>query len=186
MGTIHGNGSMPFPFVTLNEVPIDSWSQLVIVKDANGFQKFYRNGTLVCSDADAAAAGKVRPFRDRERGEPLRLAVPLGGSIGEAWIYPRELPPTRSAATSSPRRRPTRPRFRRRPCGAARWTPIPRPTPVPSTATDPQGHAPDLRRDAEEKVALDPRYLRGRLRHLSSDARCPSRCRPTTECPPIS
>src|SRR5688500_6095974 len=40
MGTIHGNGSMPFPFVTLNEVPIDSWSQLVIVKDANGFQKF--------------------------------------------------------------------------------------------------------------------------------------------------
>ncbi len=92
MGTIHGNGSMPFPYVTLNEVPIDSWSQLVIVKDAAGFQKFYRNGELVCSDSDAAAAGKVRPFHDRERGEPLRLAVPLGGSIGEAWIYPRELP----------------------------------------------------------------------------------------------
>jgi acetyl esterase/lipase len=91
MGTIHGNGSMPFPYVTLNEVPIDSWSQLVIVKDAKGFQKFYRNGTLVCSDAESCHAGKVRPFRDRERGEPLRLAVAQGGRIGEAWIHSREL-----------------------------------------------------------------------------------------------
>jgi hypothetical protein len=91
MGTIHGNGSMPFPYVTLNEVPINSWSQLVIVKDSKGFQKFYRNGTLVCSDSNAAPAGKVRPFRDRERGEPLRLAMPLGGRAGDAWVYPREL-----------------------------------------------------------------------------------------------
>src|SRR5438552_3406306 len=65
MGTIHGNGQMPFPYVTLNEVPIDSWSQLVVVKDAKGFQKFYRNGTLVCTDLDSCHAGKVRPFKDK-------------------------------------------------------------------------------------------------------------------------
>ena len=34
MGTIHGNGSMPFPFVTLNRLPIDSWSHVVLAKDA--------------------------------------------------------------------------------------------------------------------------------------------------------
>lgn len=91
MGAIHGNGSMPFPFVTLNEVPINSWSQLVVVKDADGFQKFYRNGTLVCTDRDSCHAGKVRPFRDRDPGAPVRLAIPLGGSVGEAWIHGREL-----------------------------------------------------------------------------------------------
>ncbi|MBI3854504.1 MAG: acetylxylan esterase [Planctomycetes bacterium] len=93
MGTIHGNGSLPFPFVTLNEVPIGSWSQLVIVKDAAGFQKFYRNGSLVCSDRESCHAGTIRPFRDREPGEPLRLSMPLGGTTGEAWIFPRELSP---------------------------------------------------------------------------------------------
>lgn len=91
MGTIHGNGTMPFPYVTLNEVPIDSWSQLVVVKDEKGFQKFYRNGALVCSDRESCHSGKVRPFRDLERGEPLRLALPLGGKLGEAWIAAREL-----------------------------------------------------------------------------------------------
>lgn len=90
-GTIHGNGSMPFPYVTLNEVPIDSWSQLVVVKDAQGFQKFYRNGTLVASDVDSCDAPKKRPFIDKADGEPLRLSVPLGGRIGEAWVFPREL-----------------------------------------------------------------------------------------------
>src|ERR1043166_1121903 len=93
MGTIHGNGSMPFPFVTLNEVPIDSWSQLVVVKDAAGTQKFYRTGALVCSDVDSCYAPKKRPFVDKAEGEPLRLAVPLGGRIGEAWVFPRELSP---------------------------------------------------------------------------------------------
>src|SRR2546429_9113874 len=37
-----------------------------------------------------AWAGKVIPFPDGE-GEPVRLAMPLGGPIGEAWVYPREL-----------------------------------------------------------------------------------------------
>lgn len=91
MGTIHGNGSMPFPYVTLDEVPTDSWSQLVIVKDAKGFQRFYRNGTLVASDLDSCHAGRGRPFRDTAEGEPLRLAMPLGGRIGEAWVFPRAL-----------------------------------------------------------------------------------------------
>jgi hypothetical protein len=87
MGTIHGNGSMPFPFVTLNDVPAGSWSQLVIVKDAKGFQKFYRNGALVCTDLDSCHAGKIRPFKDAERGAPLRMAE----GVGEAWIHAREL-----------------------------------------------------------------------------------------------
>lgn len=91
LGTIHGNGAMPFPFVTLNDVPIDSWSQLVVVKDATGFQRFYRNGTLVASDLDSCHAPRVRRFRDTAPGDPLRLAVPLGGTIGEAWILPRAL-----------------------------------------------------------------------------------------------
>lgn len=91
LGTIHGNGRMPFPYVTLAEVPIDEWSQLVVVKDAGGYQKWYRNGVLVGSDRDAASAGVVRPFVDRAGGEPLRLAAPLGGLIGEAWVFPRQL-----------------------------------------------------------------------------------------------
>jgi dienelactone hydrolase len=91
MGTIHGNGTMPFPFVTLNEVPIDSWSQLVLVKDAKGYQKFYLNGTQVCDDAESCWAGKVRPFSDRDPGQPVRLAIPLGGKIGEAWVFTRAL-----------------------------------------------------------------------------------------------
>ena len=91
LATANGNGTMPFPHVTLNDVPIDAWSQLVYVKDARGYQTFYVNGTPVHSDRDAAAAGQVCPFRDTEAGEPVRLAVPLGGKIGEAWVYPRAL-----------------------------------------------------------------------------------------------
>jgi len=91
LGAAHGNGSMPFPHVTLNEVPIDAWSQLVVVKDGRGFQTFYLNGTPVHTDRAASAAGQVRPFRDVEAGEPVRLAMPLGGRIGEAWAFAREL-----------------------------------------------------------------------------------------------
>ncbi|MFN3484959.1 MAG: LamG-like jellyroll fold domain-containing protein, partial [Planctomycetota bacterium] len=64
MGAVHGNGSMPFPYVTLDEVPFGSWNQIVAVKDAQGHQKFYRNGTLVASDHDSAHAPKITPFRD--------------------------------------------------------------------------------------------------------------------------
>lgn len=91
LGTINGSGTMPFPLVSLHEVPIDSWSQLVVVKCADGTQRLYANGTLVHTDRDSAWSGKVWPFTDTNDGEPVRLAVPLGGKIGEAWAWPREL-----------------------------------------------------------------------------------------------
>lgn len=91
LGTINGNGSMPFPHVTVNEVAFDAWNQLVVVKDARGFQKFYLNGALVHTDAQAEAAGKVWPFRDTAPGERVHLALPLGGLLGEVWVFPREL-----------------------------------------------------------------------------------------------
>ena len=91
MGCVNGNSRMPFPLVTLSHVAEGQWHQLVLVKDAQGGQRFYRNGELVHSDQDAEPAGYVWPFRDIEAGEPVRLAVPLGGRIGEAWVCAREL-----------------------------------------------------------------------------------------------
>ena len=93
LGTVNGNGSMPFPYVTLNEVPINSWSQLVVVKDGRGVHHFYRNGTLVHSNGDrSATGGGARPFKDApHKGEPVRLAMPMGGLIGEAWVLPRAM-----------------------------------------------------------------------------------------------
>lgn len=91
LGTINGNGLMPFPHVTLDEIGINAWHQLVVVKDAKGYHRFYHNGELVHTDTNAIAAGKIWPFRDTTNGEPIRLAMPLGGLIGEAWIFPREL-----------------------------------------------------------------------------------------------
>ena len=91
MGTINGNGEMPFPHVTVNELRINTWNQLVMVKDADGYQKFYQNGALIHTDREAAAAPKIWPFHDAADGDPVRLAVPQGGLIGEAWIFAREL-----------------------------------------------------------------------------------------------
>ena len=91
LGALNGNGAMPFPFVSLNNVPIDEWSQLVLAKTEDGYQEFYRNGTHVCSDRESAHAPKAWPFADTDPGEPLRLSVPLGGKIGEVWIYSRAL-----------------------------------------------------------------------------------------------
>jgi pimeloyl-ACP methyl ester carboxylesterase len=98
MGTVNGNGRMPFPYVTLNEARIGTWNQLVVVKDSRGYQKYYQNGALVHTDREAVAAGKVWPFREaegpaEEAPRPVRLAMPMGGLIGEAWVYPRELSP---------------------------------------------------------------------------------------------
>jgi dienelactone hydrolase len=93
LGTIHGNGTMPFPHVTIDEVPINAWSQIVVVKDARGYQKFYRNGVMVHSDGGSSHAPMMRPFVDTADGEPVRLAMPMGGLVGEVWIYPRELTP---------------------------------------------------------------------------------------------
>jgi dienelactone hydrolase len=91
MGTINGNGTMPFPYVTVHEVGIDAWHQLVVVKDRDGVHHFYHNGTRVHSSGESAIRGKRRPFVDKDSGEPMRLAMPHGGLIGEAWIYGRAL-----------------------------------------------------------------------------------------------
>lgn len=91
MGTINGNGIMPFPHVTVNEVAFDAWNQLVVVKDDRGFQRFYLNGTMVHADTHAISTGKIWPFVETGQGEPVRLAMPLGGLLGEAWVFTREL-----------------------------------------------------------------------------------------------
>ena len=91
MGCINGNSYMPFPLVTLSAVSPGAWHQLAVVKDARGYQKFYHNGALVHSDADSESGGKINPSRDGSDGEPIRFAAPLGGRIGEAWVFKREL-----------------------------------------------------------------------------------------------
>jgi dienelactone hydrolase len=91
MGTINGNGIMPFTHVTVDEVSFDAWHQLVVIKDAEGFQKFYHNGTLVHTDRDSSYAPKIWPFRETATNEPVRLAAQMGGLIGEVWAFPREL-----------------------------------------------------------------------------------------------
>jgi dienelactone hydrolase len=90
-GTINGNGEMPFPYVTLDDVPEQSWSQLVVVKQKDGVHRFYRNGVKVHDNAEMAATGKVWPFEDTADDEPLRVGVPLGGKVGEAWVLRRAL-----------------------------------------------------------------------------------------------
>lgn len=90
MGTINGNGSMPFPRVTVNEVAFDAWNQLVATK-SEAHHKFYLNGALVHTDHASVTSGGTRPFIDTAPGEPVRLSVPLGGLIGEAWVLTREL-----------------------------------------------------------------------------------------------
>lgn len=87
LGTIDGNGVMPFPYVTVNEVAFDTWNQLIVVKSARGVHEFFLNGTLVHSSSSSAA--RARPFIDTDAGEPVRLAMPLGGLVGEVWVLAR-------------------------------------------------------------------------------------------------
>jgi dienelactone hydrolase len=91
LGTINGNGSMPFPHVTIEELPIGEWSQIVAVKTADGFHEFYRNGALVHTDRDSAHAPRAWPFREKVPGDPVRVAMPPGGLVGEAWILAGEM-----------------------------------------------------------------------------------------------
>jgi hypothetical protein len=93
MGAVNGNSRMPFPLVTLNELRINTWNQVALVKDEAGYQRFYQNGALVYSDRDSVWSGQPWPFREVHppEGEPVRLSVPLGGVVGEAWVYPRAL-----------------------------------------------------------------------------------------------
>src|SRR5687768_5814856 len=82
---------MPFPFATLTELKIQTWNQVVVVTDREGHQAFYHNGALVSSDRESAWSGVVRPFRETKQGESIRLSMPLGGLVGEAWVFPHEL-----------------------------------------------------------------------------------------------
>lgn len=91
MGCVNGNSRMPFPLVTLELLTPGEWHQVVVVKQADGFQRFHHNGTHVYHDRDAEAAGKVWPFIDDKPGEPLRLALPMGGSLGEVAVWARDL-----------------------------------------------------------------------------------------------
>jgi hypothetical protein len=91
LGTINGNSIMPFPLVTVEELTINRWHQLVVTKTADGVHHFYHNGAFIWTDRNANAAGKAWPFVDTAPGEPLRLAMPLGGLIAEAWVFSRAL-----------------------------------------------------------------------------------------------
>lgn len=106
MGTINGNGTMPFVHVSVNDVPIQTWQQLAVVKDAAGFHYFSQNGMLVHDDRHSMHAPSTQPWRESDVGidEPLRLQVPLGGLIGEAWIVGRALSAEEIAADYSAKR----------------------------------------------------------------------------------
>jgi dienelactone hydrolase len=93
LGTINGNGRMPFPHVTVNRVPELAWQQLVVVKTADGYHRFYQNGALVHTDRSAVAAPSRQKWAETDRGahQSLWLSMPGGGLIGEAWIVGRAL-----------------------------------------------------------------------------------------------
>jgi hypothetical protein len=112
LATANGNSSMPFPHVTVNELTINTWHQLVYTKDEHGFQRFYVDGGLVHTDTNRVAAGKFNAFRDTNRGEPIRLAVPLGGEIGEVWIFPREISAAEVSEDFAAKRLKYKPAFR--------------------------------------------------------------------------
>ncbi|HUS35318.1 MAG TPA: alpha/beta fold hydrolase [Verrucomicrobiae bacterium] len=111
LATANGNSFMPFPHVTVNELTINTWHQLVYTKDERGFQKFYVDGALVHTDTNRVAAGKFNAFRDTKLGEPIRLALPLGGDIGEAWIFPHEISAEEVGADFAAKRMKYKPAF---------------------------------------------------------------------------
>jgi dienelactone hydrolase len=86
-GALHGNGRMPFAFVTLNELPINAWSFVAVTKDKAGYQRFYVNGVLVASDLQSAYAPVVREFAEMVDGPPIRLQMAQGGLMGECAVY---------------------------------------------------------------------------------------------------
>jgi hypothetical protein len=91
MGCINGNSRMPFPLVTLEMLKPGEWHQIVVVKQADGFQRFHHDGALVHSDHSAEVGGQSWSFVDEQPGEPLRISAPLGGAIGEVSLWAREL-----------------------------------------------------------------------------------------------
>jgi hypothetical protein len=113
LATVNGNSSMPFAHVTVSDLTINTWHQLVYTKDERGFQRFYVDGALVHADTNRVAAGKFNAFRDSNAAtaDPIRLAMPLGGNIGEAWIFPRELSAEHIAEDFAAKRSKYKPAF---------------------------------------------------------------------------
>ena len=88
MGTIDGNGTT-FPYVTIDEIGIDAWHQLVVVKDREGMHHFYHNGTRVHSTSESANRGRPQPFVDKGDGELVRLGDAtrrVGGRGVDLWL----------------------------------------------------------------------------------------------------
>lgn len=133
LAAAHGNGSMPFPFVTLNEVPINSWSHLAITKDAVGHQRFYVNGVPVASDLDSCWAPAPRPFVDTATGDttppapPLRLQMPQGGLMGEVTVHATALDDAALAREFEARRRAYQPTLAVAPVRLREMAPNPSP-----------------------------------------------------------
>jgi len=111
MGTINGNGLMPFVHVTVNDLPILTWQQLAVVKTNDGYHEFYQNGALVHTDRRARAAPSRQPWQETAEGagEPIRLRMPAGGLMGEFWVIGRALRPEEVAADFQAKRTRYRP-----------------------------------------------------------------------------
>jgi dienelactone hydrolase len=100
MGTINGNGTMPFIHVTVNDVPILTWQQLAVVKTEDGYHHFYQNGAAIHADRRACWAPSRQPWQETGdgAGEPIRLRMPAGGLVGEFWVIGRAISPEEIAA----------------------------------------------------------------------------------------
>ena len=159
MGTINGNGTMPFVHVTVNQVAFDAWNQLVLTKDTNGFQHFYLNGVLVHLDRNAISAGKVWPFNDTAPGERLRLAMPLGGLIGEVWVHARELSADEIRKDFESKREKYKPAFPGQPVRLREMNAHPSPNPPRPREQNLQGALKILGPSPKEKVPLDAKMI---------------------------
>lgn len=100
MGTINGNGTMPFVHVTINDVPILTWQQLIVVKTSEGYHHFYQNGTLIHTDRESCWAPSRQPWLETDEGarRPIRLRMPTGGLVGEFWVVAKAISPEEAAA----------------------------------------------------------------------------------------
>jgi hypothetical protein len=125
MATANGNSFMPFPHVTIHELAINTWHQLVYVKDGRGFQKFYFDGALIHTDTNSVSAGKVNVFRDLEKATPIRVSVPLGGLVGEVWIFGRETSADEIAADFEVKKKKYQTAFGAKPVYLREMTPNP-------------------------------------------------------------
>ena len=159
MGAINGNGSVPFVHVTVNEVAFDAWNQLVLTKDTNGFHNFYINGALVHTDRNAMSAGKIWPFKDAAPGEPLRLAMPLGGRIGEAWVCSHELSADEIKQAFETKRAKYKPILPAQPVRLREMNAHPEPVPLRSRDSILAGAKQILGTFPTNKVSLDPELI---------------------------